>query len=40
VLSLPDDRSVAGFQNLALHSKLDDGQSQKKENDVSELNSV
>jgi len=41
VLSLPEDGSIAGFLNVVLHSKLNNGQipKKKKENYFSELHS-
>jgi len=36
VLSLPAGGSTAGFPKAVLHQKLDDGQSPKQENHVTE----
>jgi hypothetical protein len=36
---LPEDGRRAGFRNVVLHQKLDDGQSPRKEDYVSDLRS-
>jgi hypothetical protein len=35
---MPEEGSKSGFQNIALHKKLDDGQNSKK--DVSESHTI